>query len=89
MRTRHNVNVIRNIAYLVPFEEGKPLKMLIFRFQIGKYFYIANAQNYVQRFLGGLVERARDFCRFMVCRCWYHSESLRPELARVASFSPV
>ena len=89
MRTRHDVNVIRNIAYLVPFEEGEPLKMLIFRFQYGKYFYIANPQNYVQQFLGGLVKRACDACRVMVCQCCYHSESLRPELVRVASVSPV
>ena len=89
MRTRQIVNVIRKIAYLIPFEEGRPLKMLIFRFQNGKYFYIANPQNYVQRFLGGLVERARDACRLMVCRCCYHSESLLPELAREASVSLV
>ena len=28
MRMGLNVNVIRSVAYLVPFEEGKPLKML-------------------------------------------------------------
>jgi hypothetical protein len=89
MRTRHNIDVMRNIAYLVPFEEGKPLKMLIFRFENGKYFYVANPQNYVRRFLGGIVKRARDACRRLVCWCCYYSESLRPELAWVASVSPV
>jgi len=89
MRARHDVNVIHNIAYLVPFEEGKPPKMLIFRFQNGKYFYVANPQNYVRPFLGGLVKRACNACMLMVCRCCCHSESLRPELARVASFSPI
>ena len=89
MRMGLSVNVIRSIAYLVPFEEGKPLKMLFFRFQNGNYFYVANPQNYVQLFLGGIVKRVRNACRLMVCRCCYHSESLRPELARVASVCPV
>jgi hypothetical protein len=89
MRTRHNFDVIRNIAYLVPSEEGKPLKMLIFRFENGKYFYVVNPQNYVQRFLEGVVKRARDACRRMICRCYYYAESLLSELVRVASVSPV
>jgi hypothetical protein len=78
MRTRHNVDVISNIAYLVPSEEGKPLKVLIFRFENGKYFYVANPLNYVKRFLGGIVRRACDACMRMICRCCCYSESLRP-----------
>jgi hypothetical protein len=75
MRTRHIINVIRNIAYLVTFEEGKPLRMLIFRFQNGKYFYIANPQNYVQHFLGGLWRE-----HVMLVDSWFVSAATIPDL---------
>jgi len=75
MGARHDVNVIRNRAYLVPFEEGKHLNILIFRFQNGKHFYIANPQNYVRQFLGGLVKGA-----LMLVGSWFVGAAAIPNL---------